>query len=148
MENPFFRQASISTSIQEPIKRLYILVGLRFGCTQFYSNPLQWYRGDRAVKKIPGGTSLAVQWLRLCTSNTGAMGSTPALKTKIPHAEGRGQKNEKKIHGDLEKTTICESDGLDSTSSCPVSAEGLARQDRALKDVSDPPGLLIWAWPD
>ena len=56
------------------------------------------------------------------------MGSIPALKTKIPHAEGRGQKNEKKIHGDLEKTTICESDGLDSTSSCPVSAEGLARQ--------------------
>ena len=33
MEKPFFRQASISTPIQESIKRLYILVGLRFGCT-------------------------------------------------------------------------------------------------------------------
>ena len=28
---------------------------------------------------------LAVQWLRLCTSKTGGMGSVPGQETKIPH---------------------------------------------------------------
>ena len=31
-------------------------------------------------------TSLAVQWLRLCTSTTGGEGSIPGWETKIPHA--------------------------------------------------------------
>ena len=29
---------------------------------------------------------MAVQWLRLCTSNAGAVGSIPGWGTKIPHA--------------------------------------------------------------
>ena len=32
------------------------------------------------------GISLVVQWLRLCTSTAGAVGSIPGQGTKIPHA--------------------------------------------------------------
>ena len=32
------------------------------------------------------GTSLVIQWLRFCTSNTGCAGSIPGLGTKIPYA--------------------------------------------------------------
>ena len=42
------------------------------------------------------GTSLVVQWLRLCASNAGGVGSIPGLGTKIPHAvqwEQEKQKN-------------------------------------------------------
>ena len=38
------------------------------------------------------GTSLVVQWLRLCTSTTGGSGAIPGQGTKIPHATRRGQK--------------------------------------------------------
>ena len=41
------------------------------------------------------GTSLAVQWLRLCASNAGGMGSIPSQGTKIPHA---AQQKKKKKH--------------------------------------------------
>ena len=41
-------------------------------------------------------TSLAVQWLRLCTSSAGSTGSVPGWGTKIPHAAGRVQKEKKK----------------------------------------------------
>ena len=43
------------------------------------------------------GTSLAVQWLRLCTSTTGGVGSIPSRGTKIPHATQRGQNVNNKI---------------------------------------------------
>ena len=38
-----------------------------------------------------GGTSLAVQWLRLCASTAGGVGSIPGWGTKIPHAVCHGQ---------------------------------------------------------
>ena len=38
------------------------------------------------------GTSLAVQWLRLCASKAGDMGSIPGLWTKIAHAVWWGKK--------------------------------------------------------
>ena len=41
------------------------------------------------------GTSLVVQWLRLCASSAGSMGSIPGQGTKIPHAMWRGKKKEK-----------------------------------------------------
>ena len=41
-------------------------------------------------------TSLVVQWLRLCTSITGGMGSIPCWGTKIPHAAQHGQKKNRK----------------------------------------------------
>ena len=40
------------------------------------------------IKNIIGGTSLAVQWLRLCISNAGGMGSIPGQGTKIPNSAG------------------------------------------------------------
>ena len=43
------------------------------------------------------GTSPVVQWLRLCTSNAGGVGSIPGQGTKIPHAVQRVPKNKKKI---------------------------------------------------
>ncbi|XP_033257416.1 uncharacterized protein C19orf44 homolog isoform X2 [Orcinus orca] len=42
------------------------------------------------------GTSLAVQWLRLCASNAGGVGSIPGWGTKIPHAARCGQEKERK----------------------------------------------------
>ena len=37
------------------------------------------------------GTSLAVQWLGLCTFTVGVVGSIPGQGTKIPHATGVGK---------------------------------------------------------
>ena len=43
-------------------------------------------------KLLNDRASLAVQWLRLCTSTTGDMGSIPGWGTKILHAALSGQK--------------------------------------------------------
>ena len=45
------------------------------------NNICHWHR-----KQIYGGTFLAVQPLRLLTSNAGGRGSIPGQETKIPHA--------------------------------------------------------------
>ena len=37
-------------------------------------------------KRVHQGASLAVQWLRLCTSSEGGTGSIPGRGTKIPRA--------------------------------------------------------------
>ena len=42
------------------------------------------------------GTSLAVQWLRLCTRNAGGTGLIPDWGTKILHAAWHGQEKKKK----------------------------------------------------
>ena len=39
-----------------------------------------------------GGTSLAVQWLRLHTSTAGGTSGAPDGRTKIPHAAWHGQR--------------------------------------------------------
>ena len=62
----------------------------------FCSSPSAFYRHCLAqgltynrysvIVKIMTGTSLAVQWLRLCASNAGGTGSIPGQGTKIPHA--------------------------------------------------------------
>ena len=46
----------------------------------------------RKEKKVVIGTSLAVQWLRLCTSTKERVGSIPGLGTKIPHVAWHSQK--------------------------------------------------------
>ena len=46
----------------------------------------------------PTGTSLPVQWLRLCTSTAGGMSSIPGQGTKILHAAQRGQEKKKPGH--------------------------------------------------
>ena len=43
-------------------------------------------------EKLNVGTSLAVQGLRLCASNTEGMNSVPGWSTERPHAEWHGQK--------------------------------------------------------
>ena len=42
------------------------------------------------------GTSLAVQWLRCCTSSVADVGLIPGWGTKIPHAAQRGQKQKQR----------------------------------------------------
>ena len=46
-------------------------------------------------KKIHPGTSLAVQWLGLCTSTAAGMGSILGQGTKIPEATWHGHKKKK-----------------------------------------------------
>ena len=46
----------------------------------------------KRLKKLAHGTSLAVQWLRLCVSTTGGSISIPSWRTKIPHAAWHGPK--------------------------------------------------------
>ena len=49
------------------------------------------------LKHLPG-TSLVVQWLRLCTSTAWGTGSIPGQGTKIPRAMWHGQKKKKRIN--------------------------------------------------
>ena len=44
------------------------------------------------TKGIKTGTSLVVQWFRLCTPNAGAVGLIPGWRTKMPHAAWWGEK--------------------------------------------------------
>ena len=48
------------------------------------------------AKSRTGGTSLAVQWLRLCASTEGGESFNPDWGTKIPHAAVHSQKYFKK----------------------------------------------------
>ena len=47
---------------------------------------VQKWRWRKNVRKEVEGTSLVVQWLRLCAPNAGGMGSNPSQETKIPPA--------------------------------------------------------------
>ena len=44
------------------------------------------------TKGIKTGTSLVVQWFRLCTPNAGGVGLIPGWRTKTPHAAWWGKK--------------------------------------------------------
>ena len=56
-----------------------------------------WHVGsEKVIETGTPGTSLAVQWLGLCASVAGGMGSIPGQGTKIPHATRYGQKKKKK----------------------------------------------------
>ena len=44
------------------------------------------------IKKTKCGTSLVVQWLRLCASTAGGTGSIPGWGAKILHASQRSLK--------------------------------------------------------
>ena len=44
-----------------------------------------WHNKISFLKKLKAGTSLVVQWLRLCTSTQRGMGSIPSQGTKFPH---------------------------------------------------------------
>ena len=55
--------------------------------------------GKKSQNQRETGTSLVVQWLRLCTPSAGGMCSIPGQRTKIPHAMQHSQKKKKKIRG-------------------------------------------------
>lgn len=55
-------------------------------------------RGWQFLKKLNIGTSQVVQWLRLCASPVGGMGSIPGQGTKILHVVWLGQKINKKLN--------------------------------------------------
>ena len=64
---------------------------------QVQVNSVIGIRSDCSASHIAAhGTSLVVQWLRRCTPSAGAMGSSPARGTKIPHATQYGLKKRKK----------------------------------------------------
>ena len=52
-------------------------------------------------------TSLVVQWLRLCSSTSGGLGSIPGQGTKISHATWHGQKKKKEEGRVLSHTCAC-----------------------------------------
>ena len=54
------------------------------------------YEGEPNIRKTKLGTSLIVQWLRLCTSIAGGTGSIPGPGTNIPTCHIAQPKNEKK----------------------------------------------------
>ena len=53
------------------------------------------------------GTSLVVQWLRLCSSTSGGLGSIPGLGTNIWHATWHGPKKKKKKRKTSVITYVC-----------------------------------------
>ena len=55
------------------------------------------------LRKKERGTSLVVQWLRLCTYDPGYTGSIPDWGTKIPQASGHGKKKKKDKKKEEEK---------------------------------------------
>jgi len=55
-----------------------------------------WIRESAVKTRASRGTSLVVQWLRLCAPNAGGTGSVLGQGTKISHAEGLGQKQTNK----------------------------------------------------
>ena len=50
------------------------------------------------MTKVQLGTSLVVQWLKLCISTAGVIGLLPSWGTQIPHATPSGQKISKEIN--------------------------------------------------
>lgn len=58
-------------------------------------------------KTVNVGTSLAVQWLRLCAPNAGDMGSIPGWRTKIPHYCTAWPKRKKKEREKKKKKKPC-----------------------------------------
>ena len=69
------------------------------------NNNLKLFHGEQFQRKYSlmseltfSEIFLAVQWLRLCASNAGYVGSSPGWGTKIPHAaQCRENKNKKSL---------------------------------------------------
>ena len=57
---------------------------------------MAWPTAQIPIQEGLAGTSLVVQWLRLCASNAGVVGLIPGQGTKIPDAALCGQKKKKR----------------------------------------------------
>ena len=83
---------------KRPIFWLYFIEWWRYrsclvGKLRLHCRTLPWGRWEGNYQKGGApGSSLAVQWLRLCTSSAGGEGSIPGYGTKIPHAVQHSQK--------------------------------------------------------
>lgn len=51
--------------------------------------------GQNGIQRLIGGTSLAIQWLRLCTSNVRGLALIPGWGTKISFAMWYGHTHKK-----------------------------------------------------
>ena len=90
----------------EAMEVLYVLMMAVFThlsqlCKLHTNKPVLWYslhkpdlvkQKTKYIQRELWGTSLAVQWLRLCISNADSMGSVAEWGTKIPRATQSGQK--------------------------------------------------------
>ena len=56
------------------------------GVSQSHREECQYFFQSPWCQEWPGGTSLAVQWWRLCASTAGAMGLVPVRESKLLHA--------------------------------------------------------------
>ena len=79
------------------IKSKY-LRGYQFGEIMLIHIVSKWLKFKSSSKITGPGTSVAVQWLKLCTLNAVSMSSTPSQGTKILHALQHFLKKKKKIH--------------------------------------------------
>ena len=72
-------------TVGQPGKSLWRTINLR--TTDTLLNNL-----NSTLKKIPAGTSVAIQWLRLHVPNAGGTGLIPGQGTEIPHQELKSSK--------------------------------------------------------
>ena len=77
------------------IKSKY-LRGYQFGEIMLIHIVSKWLKLKSSSKITGPGTSVAVQWLKLCTLNAVSMSSTPSQGTKILHALQHVLKKKKK----------------------------------------------------
>ena len=70
---------------------MYVL-SLKDLCTQRKKKLEKILMVKKFLSNNSKGTSLVVQWLRLCASTVGGESLIPGQGTKIPHATGHSQK--------------------------------------------------------
>ena len=75
-----------------------------------------------SFKNSPWGTSLVVQWLRLCASVAGNMDSIPGWGTKIPHATCLGRKKKKAL---CVCACVCACDLIQTQKECSIVSDSL-----------------------
>ena len=84
--NEFSKVSGYKIYVQNSIVFLY-------SCNQQLKMKLRKKTPSTQHTEIYMGTSLAVQWLRLCTSNARGLSLIPGVETKIPHTARCDQKN-------------------------------------------------------
>ena len=96
MKNPTGKGKYIVKSVDQPLN----LVQRQKHCKINYNYNKQLMAKHENVKydikNMKQGTSLVVQWLRLCISTAEGAGSIPGRGTKIPHAAWHSKKKRKK----------------------------------------------------
>ena len=75
------------------IKYLHYFEVKRLMSERFLSNIYKFIKFKYKLKNEERGTSLPVQWLKLCASTARGMGLLPGGGTKIPYATWHGQIN-------------------------------------------------------